>query len=167
MEKRTLIDKLKAMATSPSCCPELQKATLTYLSALAFEQVAMKSFLASLNEALDVSHQTLIEKVRDMAVTPTCCPVLRQAAKTYLSALTAEKTAAKNLLAELEDDISDINHLIDFSHSEQAIERFGADRARIFAANADALKASGAKFCNCFACTTAREVLAEKDVLLA
>lgn len=165
-EKRALIDKLKAMAISPSCCPELQKATLSYLSAVAFEQVAVKSFLASLNEAVDMSHQTLIEKVKDMAVTPTCCPVLRQAAKTYLSALTAEKNAAKNLLKEIEADISDINHLVAFSHSDRAVEKFGAERAKIFAANADALKASGAKFCNCFACTTAREILAEKNVLL-
>lgn len=167
MEKRDLVDKLKAMAISPSCCPELQKSTLAYLSALAFEQVAVKSFLASLNEALDVSQQTLIEKVKDMAVTPTCCPVLRQAAKAYLGALTAEKTAAKNLLAELEEDISDIDHLVEYLHSDQAVEKLGAERAKIYAASADALKASGAKYCNCFACTTAREVLEHKDVLLA
>lgn len=167
MEKRTLVDKLKAMATSPSCCPELQKATLAYLSALAFEQVAMKSFLSSLNEALDTSQQTLIEKVKDMAVTPTCCPVLRHAAKAYLSALTAEKTAAKNLLAEIEEDISDIDHLVEYLHSDQAVDKLGTERAKIFASSADALKASGAKFCNCFACTTGREVLKHREVLLA
>ena len=166
MEKRDLVDKLKAMAISPSCCPELQKATLAYLSALAFEQVAVKSFLASLNEALDVSQQTLIEKVKDMAVTPTCCPVLRQAAKAYLGALTAEKTAAKNFFAELEDDIVDIDSLIMFSHSPQAVEKLGAKRAKLFADNADALKAAGAKYCNCLACTIGLEILADKEILL-
>ena len=167
MDKRALIEKIKALAASTSCCPELKQTAKAYLSAFAFEQTAVKSFLAALNEALDTSKQTLIEKVRDMAMTPTCCPVLRQAATSYLGALTVEKTAAKNFLAELEKDVVSIDDSIKFLQSDEAIKTLGADLARKFADNAKHLKTSGVKHCNCPACTLGLEILADKEILLA
>ncbi|MBR1647863.1 MAG: hypothetical protein IJ685_13975 [Selenomonadaceae bacterium] len=167
MDKRTLIEKIKALAAAPTCHPDLKQAAKAYLSALAFEQTAVKSFLGALNTAVDTSKQTLIEKVRDMATTPTCCPVLRRAAKGYLSALSVEKTAAKNFLEELEADIVKVVDMVEFAHSPYAADFLGVEDAKKMANHADALKNHGAKYCDCLACEIGLEILNNKKVLLA
>ena len=113
--------------------------------------------------------QTLIEKVKAMAAAPSCCPELKAAVVAYVDALgtDGEKVAAQNLIAEIEEDITPIDRLVAFAHSETAVQIFGADGAKNFAAHADELKASGAQYCDCKACTPGREILADKDVLLA
>ncbi len=113
--------------------------------------------------------KTLLEKLKTMAASPSCYPDLRKAVQSYFDALGTdkEKIAAENLIDELEDDVEPIDLLVIFAHSNRAIEMLGAERAKIFAANADALKASGAKYCNCLACTLGLEVLKYKKVLLA
>ena len=169
MDKRALIEKIKDLVALPSCHPDLKQAAKAYFSALAFEQTAVKSFLAALNEAVDTNKQTLIEKVRDMATTPTCCPVLRRAAKGYLSSMSVEKTAAKNFIAELEESVVDIDALVKFAHSGELLKFFKGNQtiAQKFVDNADALKAAGAKYCNCFACQVGLEILADKEILLS
>ena len=113
-----------------------------------------------------MNKQTLIKKLKALHDSPSCCPELKHATKSYLDALALERVAAKNFFAELEDDIVDIDSLLTFSHSPQAVEKLGAERAKIFADNADALKAAGAKYCNCLACTIGLEILADKEILL-
>ncbi|MBR0261832.1 MAG: heat-shock protein Hsp90 [Selenomonadaceae bacterium] len=112
--------------------------------------------------------QTLIEKIKAMAAAPSCCEELKAAVKIYLDAVgTAdEKVAAKNLIAEIKDDITEIDNLVAFAHSEQAVQYFGAEGAKKFAAHADELKASGAKYCDCGACAPAVEILENKEILL-
>lgn len=113
--------------------------------------------------------QTLLEKIEAMAAAPSCCPELKQAVKAYFDAAgTAdEKSAAKNLLAEIEEDITTVDNLVPFAHSEIAVKIFGAEGAKKFAAHADELKASGAKYCDCQACTLGLEILDNKNLLLA
>ena len=113
--------------------------------------------------------KTLLEKLKTMAASPSCYPDLRKAVQSYFDALGTdkEKIAAENLIDELKEDVEPIDLLVIFAHSNRAIEMLGAERAKIFAANADALKASGAKYCNCLACTLGLEVLKYKKVLLA
>ena len=113
--------------------------------------------------------QTLLKTIWDMAISPSCYPDLREAAKNYFSVLGSaeEKIAAQNFIDELQKDVEPIGRLIIFAHSNRAIEMFGAERAKIFAANADALKARGAKYCNCRACTIGLEILRNKEILLA
>jgi len=112
--------------------------------------------------------QTLIEKIKSMAAAPSCCAGLKAAATTYLNAVgTAdEKIAAKNLVAEMEADITTVDNLVPFAHSETAVQIFGAEGAKKFAAHADELKASGAKYCDCGACAPAVEILQHKEILL-
>ena len=113
--------------------------------------------------------QTLLKKIWDMAMSPSCHPDLREVAKNYFSVLGSaeEKSAAQDFIAELQDSVVKIEQLLIFAHSNSAVEMFGAERAKIFAANADALKASGAKYCNCRACTIGLEILQHKEILLA
>ncbi len=112
--------------------------------------------------------QTLIEKIKAMAAAPSCCPELTATIQNYFDALgTAnEKSAAQNLIAEIEEDITDIDSLVAFAHSDRAKEIFGEGQKN-FAAHADQLKASGAKYCDCAACTPALEILNHKSILLA
>ena len=116
-----------------------------------------------------MNKQTIIEKLKAMAAAPSCCAELKQATQAYFDAVgTAdEKSAAQNLIAELEEDITTVDDLVPFAHSELAVQIFGADGQKKFAAHADELKASGAKYCDCGACAPGVEILANKDVLLA
>ena len=113
--------------------------------------------------------QTLNEKIKSMAAAYSCCPELKAAVQAYFDAAgTAdEKSATKNLIAEIEDDITPIDNLVAFAHSQHAVEIFGAEGAKNFAAHADELKASGAKYCDCPACKPGLEILANKEILLA
>lgn len=113
--------------------------------------------------------QTLIDKIKELAASPSCCEELKLAVQYYLDALDKphEKSAAENLIKVTKASVTPIELLVIWAHSNSTIEKFGAELAKKFAAHADALKASGAKYCNCSACTLGLEVLDHKDVLLA
>lgn len=112
--------------------------------------------------------QTIIAKVREMMTAYSCCAKLKQASQNYLDAVgTAEEiSAAQALVAEIESDITPIDNLVAFAHSEHAVKIFGVEGQKNFAKHADDLKASGAKFCDCPACKPAREILEHKEILL-
>ena len=76
--------------------------------------------------------QTLIKKIKAMTAAPSCCAELKAATQAYLDAVgTAdEKVAAKNLVAEIEADITSIDGLVAFAHSDHAVEIFGAEGAK-------------------------------------
>ncbi|MCR5834810.1 MAG: heat-shock protein Hsp90 [Selenomonadaceae bacterium] len=97
--------------------------------------------------------QTLIAKMKEMAAAPSCCPELKEAVAAYIDAFGTpnEKTAAKNLLAEIKEDITTVDGLVAFAHSPQAAEIFG-EGIKGFIAHAEELKASGAEYCDCAAC---------------
>ena len=109
----------------------------------------------------------LIAKAKAMIAAPSCCPELHAVAQAWLDSVgkADEKTRAENLIEELKEDITDIDHLVAFAHSETAAKIFGEGQKN-FAAHAEELKASGAKYCDCGACKPALEILTNKDVLL-
>ncbi|MBR1647862.1 MAG: hypothetical protein IJ685_13970 [Selenomonadaceae bacterium] len=111
-----------------------------------------------------MNKRTLIEKLQTMAASPSCYPDLKQVTHAYLKLVEAEIIAAKNLVAELNEDIVTIDELVEISHSKETGEKFGAEAAKKFAANADALKVAGAKYCNCLACTLALEILDNQEL---
>ena len=110
----------------------------------------------------------LIEKAKAMIAAPSCCPELHAAGQAWIDSVgkADEKTRAENLIAEIKEDVTDIDHLVGFAHSETAAKIFG-EGVKNFAAHADELKASGAKYCDCGACKPALEILANKDILLS
>ena len=109
----------------------------------------------------------IIELVKKMIAAPSCCAPLKKVGQEWLDAVgTAdEKAAAQKLIAELEGDITDIDSLVGFAHSEQAKSYFGANYEG-FVKHADELKASGAKFCDCGACAPGLEILKNKALIL-
>ena len=111
--------------------------------------------------------QALIEKIKAMAAAPSCCPELTAAIQVYFDALGTdkEKSAAESLLAEIKEDITTVEDLVAFAHSDRAKEIFG-EAQKNFAAHADELKANGAKYCDCGACAPALVILNNKEILL-
>ena len=115
-----------------------------------------------------MTKENLIESAKQMIAAPSCYAGLKQAGQNWIDAIgtDAEKDAAQKLIAELEGDITDIEHLVAFAHSEIPAQIFGAEGAKKFAAHADELKASGAKFCDCGACKPGLEILKNKALIL-
>ncbi|MBR1647864.1 MAG: heat-shock protein Hsp90 [Selenomonadaceae bacterium] len=109
--------------------------------------------------------QTLIEKLKNMTASPSCCEVVKQAVKVYLASLAVERIAVDNLIAALEDNLVEVDEMLATAHSDDAVKYFGVEGAKAFVANAEALKAAGEKYCNCLACSVAREVLDHKELL--
>ena len=113
--------------------------------------------------------QALIEKLKKIEASPSCCPELREAIKKYFDALGSprEKIAAEELIDEIKADVVLVEHMAVFARSNTAIEMLGAEVAKKFAAHADELRRRGVKYCNCLACTLGLEILDNKEILLA
>lgn len=155
------VDKLLANGAKYCDCPACT---------LAVEILNDKDILLEVKKPEETSpdKKALLEKLREIEASPSCCQELREVIKNYFVALDTDKEEAltENLIDELKADVVPIELLVINAHSNRTIELLGAERAKLFAANADALKASGAKYCNCKACTLGLEVLENKDVLL-
>ena len=75
--------------------------------------------------------------------------------------------AAKALIEEIAADIIPIDGLIAFAGSEDGKKIFGAEKAAGIEAHAKKIKAEGARFCDCPACTAVAAILADKADLYA
>ena len=108
----------------------------------------------------------VVEKVRELIAAPTCCAEAKAAGQNWLDAIgtEGEAEAAKKLIAELEADIVTVDGLIAFASSEAGAKVFGgAEKAKEVAAHGEAIKAAGAKYCDCPACAAVEAILAKKD----
>jgi len=110
----------------------------------------------------------IIEKTKELLNTH-CYAGLKTAANEWLEAVGTdkEKEAAKKYVDMLEESIVDIDTVINLFSSEAGIKKFGAEKATEIASHAKEIKAKGAKWCDCPACTAALEVLKYKEDLLA
>ena len=110
----------------------------------------------------------IVEKVKEVLAAPSCCPELKAAAQTYLDVLGTpdEKEAGKLLVAELEEDVQDIDSVLAFFSSDDGKAYFGAEKATEMAEAAKKVKEAGGKTCFCPACTAGQAILDKKGVLL-
>ena len=69
----------------------------------------------------------IVEKVKEVLASPSCCPELKEAAQKYMDALDTpeEKGAGRALIAELEEDVQDIDTALEFFSSDAGKEHFG------------------------------------------
>ncbi len=104
--------------------------------------------------------EKIIAEVKALITAPSCCPEAKAAAESWLAAVGTDNEVdeTKKLIAELEEDIEPIDDLIAFASSPKCKEFFG-DRAEGFLTHAKELKASGAKYCDCPACTACAKIL--------
>jgi hypothetical protein len=108
------------------------------------------------------------EKSRALMAAPSCCPEAKAAAAAWLAARGTKQEAAetKKYLAELKEDVTPIDGLIAFAGSDFAASEMGADAAKGLLAHARQIKAAGAQYCDCPACTAALAILAKEAELL-
>lgn len=97
-----------------------------------------------------------------------CYEGLRTAANEWLESVgtNKEKEASKKYVEVLQDSIVDIDTVIKLFDSDRGREKFGEKMANEIASHAKEIKAKGAKWCDCPACTAAMEVLKYKEDLL-
>lgn len=109
-----------------------------------------------------------VEKTHELMSAPSCCGEAKAAARAWLDAVGTAREAGetKKYLAELEADITPIDGLIAFAESNGGIRELGADAAKNLAAHAREIKAAGAKYCDCPACSAAAAILEKKSLLL-
>ena len=115
-------------------------------------------------EVLDVA----IEKTNALIHAEHCCKELQDAAGAWLKAVGTEneKEETKKYIAELEEDIVPIDDLIQLAESENGIKLFGEEAAKEIAAHGKEIKAAGAAYCDCAACSLAEQILKMKVDLL-
>ena len=110
----------------------------------------------------------VVEKTEELIKSITCSAEAKEAAQAWLDAVGTDNEAAetKKYIAELEEDIMPIDNLIGFAESEGGQQYFGADAAKSIASHAREIKAAGAKYCDCPACTAVAAILEKKESLL-
>lgn len=108
------------------------------------------------------------EKSRDLMAAPSCYAGAKAAAQAWLDARgTAQEVAeTKKYLAELKADVTTIDGLLAFAASEAAANHLGKEAAAGLLAHAQQIKAAGAEYCDCPACTAALAILAKEAEML-
>lgn len=108
------------------------------------------------------------EKAKELIAAPSCSAEAKEAAEAWLAAVGTDKQAeeTKKFIAEMEEDIIPIDGLIAFAESDAGAKVFG-DKAKGVAEHGKEIKAAGAKYCDCPACTAVEAILSKKDELLA
>lgn len=109
-----------------------------------------------------------VEKTKDLIGAFSCSQEAKDAANAWLAAVGTGREAeeTKKYIAELEGDIMPIDMLIAFAGSEGGAKVFGPEKTKEVKAHAEAIKAQGAKYCDCPACAACEAILSRKDELL-
>jgi hypothetical protein len=103
----------------------------------------------------------LQETIKQLVRAESVCPEAKAAGKKALKAAgtPAEPAALKALKKECQEDITSIDDLLAFAHSDYAKKEFGAGY-EAFKKHCEDLQASGAKYCDCPACSAALKIIA-------
>lgn len=108
------------------------------------------------------------EQTAALMAAPSCSAEAKAAAEKWLAAVgtAEEKEATKAYIAELEADIMPIDGLIGFAGSEAGEQVFGAELAKNILTHAKEIKAAGAAYCDCPACSAVKAILDKKAEML-
>lgn len=95
------------------------------------------------------------------------CKEAKEAAEKWLASLGTEREKAETAayMKELSEDLETVEELLEFTNSPLCEKLFG-ERAAGFKAHAEELKKSGAKYCDCPACSAAEKILSVREKLL-
>ena len=101
------------------------------------------------------------QKVEELLAAPSSSQTTRAAAQGWKDAIAAgEDAATKKLLDAIDEHHTTIDELIAFA-SGAAKDVMGEEVAAGMLAHAQEIKAQGAKYCDCAACTATHELLAK------
>jgi len=110
----------------------------------------------------------IAEKANELLEAPMTCQELKDRAHSWLNAFGTENEAeeTKRFIAELEADIMPIDTLIQFAGSYSGKQYFGEEVSSGIVSHSKEIKASGAKYCDCQACSAVAAILSKKQEML-
>ena len=111
--------------------------------------------------------ESLAEKTRKLIAVDYADAGLKAAAQAWLDTMAdgeANKAATKAYVAALEESILKVEEAVPFLESDESKKVFG-DYRDTLRDHMKALQAAGETYCDCEACTLAREILAKKEYL--
>ena len=109
----------------------------------------------------------LADKTRALLAVEWCTPAIKETAQKWLDTMEdgkANGAATDAYIAALEEGLMTVDACLAFAASDAGKAAFG-DGLGEFKAHMESLKAAGATYCDCDACTLTREILAEKEYL--
>ena len=109
----------------------------------------------------------MVAKTEALIAVPYTVPELKAAAQAWLDTLNdgeANKAATTQYVAALQDGLMTVDECLAFVTSPAGKEVFGAEQPAM-EAHAKTLKATGKTYCDCEACTLAKEILDHKEFL--
>lgn len=107
----------------------------------------------------------IVEKTHELMSAPSCSEEAKNAAQSWLNAIGTEGEAeeTKKYFAELKEDVVTIDNLIGFAGSDAGKAHFGVELASHILEHAKDIKAQGAQYCDCPACTAALAILEKEE----
>lgn len=110
-----------------------------------------------------------VEQTHRLMEAASCSQEAKQAAQAWLDALGTlqQEEETRKYLQELEEDVVTVDGLIAFAQSPAGEKVFGPQGAAKLADHGRQLKADGAKYCDCPACSAAAAILEQREGLLA
>ena len=117
--------------------------------------------------AQETIRESLAEKTRKLIAVDYADAGLKAAAQAWLDTMAdgeANKAATKAYVAALEESILKVEEAVPFLESDESKNAFG-DYRDTLRDHMKALQAAGETYCDCEACTLAREILAKKEYL--
>ena len=117
--------------------------------------------------AQETIRESLAEKTRKLIAVDYADAGLKAAAQAWLDTMAdgeANKAATKAYVAALEESILKVEEAVPFLESDESKNVFG-DYRDTLRDHMKALQAAGETYCDCEACTLAREILAKKEYL--
>ncbi len=117
--------------------------------------------------AQEVIREALAEKTRKLIAVEYTVPALKEAAQAWLDTMSdgeTNKSATKAYVAALEENLLTVHEGLSFLECEESKQFFGDYHDELLT-HMRALKEAGATYCDCEACTLAREILDKKEYL--
>lgn len=108
-----------------------------------------------------MAEQKTVDKMKEL-LSGHCWEPMKEAAQEWVDAVgtEAEDLAKEKLLPFLKGSVATVDEMLETFSAADAKEKFG-DMADEILKHAEELKAQGKKFCDCPACTKAKEILSD------
>ena len=107
--------------------------------------------------------QFFIDRTNSIIGSQSACAEIKEAAQAWLDAIDTdnEKQAAENYIAELEEDVTSLEDLIELLKSEKGEQISGA-RVKPMLKKAEDAEMIGLQYCTCAACNAGGAILDNK-----
>ena len=152
-----------------SCYPYQTDSPSNFAFEKAFGLSGNRKRLSAAGEFMNTrTKEYVVAQTKDLISASCVCKEAKEAAEKWLAALATpdEKAETKKYLQELSEDVEPIDELLAFAGSSLCKSLFGEEAAKGFLKHAEELKAKGAAYCDCPACTACVNILACKNEML-